>query len=148
MLDVLVNKRFAFGVFKDQLKPFYSPCSYEGNVLRLRVKRIAKTNLTLLCQWITACQYVSPEANVKSLKQAHSQKGAGGRNVFTTNTQNIKDKHDQPATKYVTLYWIHVLPLLLNIKIYMEFQYWCLGYLEIHLFTNCEFCLINRQSRL
>jgi hypothetical protein len=76
--------------------------------------------------------------NVKSLKQDRSPEGGGdgvadGCNVSITNMQNItdkpnmqniKDKHDyQPATKYMTLYWIHVLPLLLNIKIYMEFQY-------------------------
>jgi len=73
-------------------------------------------------------QHVSLEVNVKSFKQAHSQGGADGCNVSTKNMQNMKDKHDdQPATKYVTLSWIHVLTLSLNIKIYMEFQYWCLN---------------------
>jgi hypothetical protein len=69
------------------------------------VKRNAKTNVTLICKWITtACQHVSLEMNVKSFKQARSQGGAGGCNVSTTNMQNIKvQRADQPATKCDTV---------------------------------------------
>ena len=92
---------------KDNLKQFYSLCSNEGTMLWLGVKRIAKTNVILLCQWITtACQHISLEVNVKGFKQACSQGGAGGCNVSTTRlkySQTVpifKKNNKQQLTNY------------------------------------------------